>query len=445
MGLFSWKKKKVNEGGVALVRRSSAVFSTVLDSMKEETRQKYLKIYKNAYEKVPLCTAIVDRTVEQTVQEFFWEGNNVDNLKKETKRLRLKLWMHKIETSCLAYGDAFSEAVKPTPRSQIKQLKVISPLHMRVYRDKTGDTIGYGQIIENKYEVLWGKSGKGPAYDRKFKKHVKDISSIMHFKHKALDSEKYGRSVIHPLIRPLEIKLDMEENLKKIVWKYGSPLIWAKVGNDNMPASEDAVGDISETLRDLSAESEITTTHLVELDVLDFNAKGMDIKTPLLHTEQQIVTGGGVPPVQLGRASENEQAAERQDRNFGRRIKFIQAELAAQVEDLLVVGQGLGGAEDRLIWVQSQEQEFEIITDIIRGLVTDRCITPQKGNDLLPERYREDLPEEYELMGAERGSQFSNDKETDNPNDPTQTKKNPKTKGKRVTKRTREEKEAKKK
>lgn len=312
---------------------------------------------------------------------------------------------------------------------------------MTVYREKTGDLTGYAQIIEDSKEVLWGTTGD-PSLDATFKKRVPGFDRIIHFRHNVFGDEKYGRSLVKSLVRDLNIKLDMEDNLKKVLFKYVAPLIWAKVGNDQFPAPESAVSEISTTLKDLSAESEVTTTHLVDLKVLDFNAKGMDIETPINHCEQQIITGGGVPPILLNRPVEDAKAADTQLKNWGRRVKAIQRELKAEFEDLIIVGKNLGGHEDKLCWVQSEEREFEVMTDILRGLVTDRVLTPQKANDLLPPRYRIKLPESYEEQGAQRASQFTQGKQIkDNPNDPTQTTKNPKSLGKRIKKLERSESE----
>lgn len=435
-------KKSVKESGVALVKRSSSYRSNYLDEIEREDQHKNdLVTFKNAYDRVPLITAIIDRTTEQVVQDFFFEGPNQDSLTEEADRLNIDLFLYNVCKMKILFGDCFVEAVPDeTNKATIGQLKIINPITMTVFREKNGDVIGYGQIIEDSKEVLWGTTGSQDT-DSTFKRRVNDTSSIIHFKHNVFADEKYGRSLIKPLIRDLNIKLDMEDNLKKVLFKYVAPLVWAKVGNDQFPAPADAVSEISSTLKDLSAESEVTTTHLVDLKVLDFNAKGMDIQTPIDHCEQQIITGGGVPPILLNRPVEDAKAADTQLKNWGRRVKAIQRELKAEFEDLIIVGKNLGGTEDKLCWVQSEEREFEVLTDILRGLVTDRVLTPQKANDLLPPRYRVKLPSSYEEAGAERGSQMlpGGGKVKDNPNDPTQTTKNPKSNGSRIKKSDRAE------
>lgn len=428
--LFS-TRKKVTESGTALVGSPSKLafsFSGDLDLTK---RQDQCKLFKKIYQQIPLATAIVDVQCDQAVQEYFFEGPNAEKLQKWGDKINLLSLYYRIAKNSLIFGDAFLEAVSDD------DFKMLDSIFMNIYRKDTGDIIGFSQIMDSKKLVLWGTTGD-PDVDRTFLKRVSKIDSIIHFPHNILGSEKYGTSVYSPLVDSIIIKDDMEKNLKKVLFKYVAPLIWAKVGTDEFPANQTVVDDISDTLRDLQAESEITTSHLVDLQVMQFNAKGMDIATPLKHVEQQIITGGLVPPVLLGRSDGTDsKSAEVQLRSFGRHIKALQRELKNNFEDKVIVARGIGGKEDKLVWGKAEEREWEMEIDILRGIVKDGILTPQKANDLLPPRYREELPEVP--INEPRDSQFKQEpKVKDNPNDPTKTTKNPSTQGKRVTKSDRE-------
>ena len=443
MGLFS---RRIKEAGVALVKKSSRYNNTVLTGEDENNfnkRMERYRQYRRAYDRIPLVTAIIDVQADQAVQSFYFEGPNKEKLAKFADKANLMRFFHRITKSMLIYGNAYVEV-------NGNELKVLNPIWMDVWRKPTGEIIGYTQIIEDNYAVLWGTTGNS-SIDEKFSKHIGSFDMLAHFKYNVLGSEKYGTSVIESLMISLQQKLDMEDDLKKVLFKYVAPLIWAKVGTDEFPANETAVSSISSTLRGLQAESEVTTSHLVDLSVLDFNAKGMDINTPITHIEQQIITGGQVPPVLLGREGKGKADSEVQLRNFGRHIKSIQRELKYEFEDQIIVGQGLGTPEDKLIWEKSEEREWEIDVDIIRGLVTDGVITPQIAIDLLPPRFREKLPvpdfsdtplnQQSTGIGGQqkpRPTQRKKSKVTDNPNDPTQTTKNKRALGKRVNKTDRE-------
>lgn len=444
----------IKESGTAIVETGKK-YAVSLDNSLESghNRCNRFKVYKNAYMKVPLVTSIIDTQADQTVQEFFFDGPNKEKLTKWSDKVNLPDFFHKITKSMLIYGNAYVELVKEG--EEISELKPLNPIWIDVYREPTGDVIGYSQIIGDEKKVLWGSTGDRDV-DKSFKKWLPGkLDTIVHFKHNVISSEKYGMSIIEPMVDALNAKLDMESNLSKVLFKYVAPLIWAKVGNDDFPANQAAITDIANTLRDLQAESELTTSHLVDLQVLDFNSKGMDIKTPVEQIEQQIVTGGQVPPVLLGRSAGVDKAtAEVQLRNFGRHIKANQRELKNQFEDNIIVKQALGNEEDKLVWTQAEEREREVEIDMLRGLVTDGIITPQKANDLLPPKFQEELPDPIEraaemaaATGANQGppgasgprpTQRKDKKVKDNPNDPTQTTKNPRTLGKRANKTDRE-------
>jgi len=429
MGIFDAFSKKTPKG-VALVKKPQ-------NTGYEEKEDPYVRAqeyqwFLDAYEQVPLVNSIIETQTNQVVQEFFFEGPNKVKLEKWADDINLMQFFHQTTKNMLIFGNAYVEVIKKG--GKIAGLKILNPIWIDVYRSPLGQVIGYSQIIDNEKLILWGTTGKTDK-DRGFKKRVAKFDNLVHFKYNVVGSNKYGKSVIAPLKGSIVQKAQMENQLGALLKKYIAPLIHATVGNNEMPATAEAVSSVASELRDLHAESEIVTTHLVSLDVLQFENKGMDIQTPLTHIEQQIVTGGQVPPVLLGRSDNaSEKAAEVQLRNFGRHIKAVQREVKIEFEDKIVVGQGMGSPKDKLVWTQAEEREWEIHTDTLRGLVTDGIITAQKANDLLPPKYSEKLPEmdplnkQMALAGGQqvpRANQMKTDKVKDNPTDPTKTTKHP--------------------
>ena len=402
-------------------------------------REDQMKMYRSFYDNVPLMNAIINVQADQVTQEFFFKGPNEKSLAKWADIINLMQFFHQLTRNLLIYGNSWVEVIRKG--GDIIDLKFLPSESIEVYRTNIGKVTGYGQIMGGKHLILWGTTGN-ESVDNKFIKKISKLENIIHFKFNFLGSEKYGVSVIQNLISSLNSKIHMEKSLGKLLDKYIAPLIWAKVGSDEMPAQASVVNDVASELRDLHSESEIVTSHLVDLNVLQFDKKGIDIKTPLDHIDQQIVTGGEVPSILLGRETGVDKAAEVQLRNFGRRIKSIQRVIKIEFEDKVIVGQQLGTFEDKLIWERAEEREWESDVDIIRGLVTDGILTAQKGNSLLPPKFQEVLPEIEPLNQQEvedgvqkpRPNQMKNDKVKDNPTDPTKTTKNPKSHGRRVTK-----------
>jgi len=442
-------KNKVLEGGKALVARSDSSAVAAFDTQDPDRISLY-KDFKKAYENIPLVTAIIDVHADQVVQDFFFEGPSKIEITKWADEINLGHFLHRMVKGLLMYGNSYVEVVKDG--DTITELKIIDPIWMEVYRKQTGEVLGYGQVIDTSKKILWGTTGD-KSVDMSYPKIYPLKDQIVHFKHNVVSSEKYGMSILRPLIASLRTKLDMEASLGKILQKYAAPLIVAKVGNDTFPANQTVVDDISATLKDLQAESELTTSHLVDISTLDFNEKGIDLQTPIEHIEQQIVTGGQTPAILLGRTKEkvDKSSAEVSLRGFGRHVKAIQREVKIDFEDKIIRVQGLGKEDDKLVWEAADEREWEGYVDIVRGLVTDGILTPQKANDLLPPRYEEELPDPMEvaakmaaITGANQGppgeegprptQKKKGTKVTDNPNDPTKTTKNPDSKGRRIVK-----------
>ena len=239
--------------------------------------------------------------------------------------------------------------------------------------------------------------------------------------------------MIQPLVKDLQLKQSIENELSVIMKRYTAPLIHAKVGNDDMPASDSDIENVSNELEDLHTESEVITSHLVDLSVLSFDKKGMDIKTPFEHIDKQILAGTNTPGILINMPTGGDtKAAEVQLRNFGRHIKNIQRQIKTNFEDLIIQKQMDGSEDDKLIWGYADEREEDIAITQLQGLVGQGIITQQKANDLLPPKYEEKLPEnkpqpmDITQPGNPRPSQaspFKLKKDVNNPNDPTMSKK----------------------
>ena len=388
-----------------------------------------LKYFRNAYNNVPLIAGIVNTKTDQVVQDFYFQGPNKATLEKFSDKVNLKTIFHRICKLACIYGDSFCEVLL-SRAGKVEGLKVLNSEWMRRYTDDYGEIIGYGQIINDKKMALFGTTGDARE-DANFKKRVKRKDLIVHFKFNSLESGNYGTSMIRPMLPLIDTKLDMEDDLKLLVRRYIAPIIHAQVGSDNLSADESDISDVASSLEDIRSDNEIVTSHLVKLSVLDFNKKGVDIKTPFEHIDKQILSAGQVPPSLLGISTGVDRAtAEVQLRNFWGHVKAVQRWLKVDFEDQVIVRFKLGGMNDKLIWKHADPREKDVDYTILRDFVNTGMLTPQKANKILPPEFQEKLPEvsmpEKKDENEERISQ------SENPNDPTQSTRIKK--GMRVTK-----------
>jgi len=440
MALFeNFRSKKVvetakigiKEAGFGLVRDPTKFRAGVSIDEPEVRNKNDLKFYRNAYNNVPLIAGMVNTKTDQVVQDFYFDGPNKSALQKFGDKVNLKTVFHRTCKLGLIYGDAFWEVLKDR-QSKVVDIKVLNSEWMRQFTDDFGEVIGYGQIIKDKKLALFGTTGNSRE-DANFKKRVRNKDVIVHFKFNSLESGNYGTSMIRPMLPLVDIKLDMEEDLRILMKRYIAPIIHAKVGNDSLSADDDDISDVASNLEDIRSDNEIVTSHLVDLKVLDFNKKGVDLKTPFEHIDKQILSAGQVPPALLGMSSGVDRAtAEVQLRNFWGHVKAVQRWLKVTYEDQIIVRFKLGSMNDKLMWKHADPREKDVDHTALRDFVSAGVLTPQKANDLLPPEFQEKLPE-VSMQEPEANDQDDEKiPSKDNPNDPTKSTRVKK--GKRVTK-----------
>ena len=224
----------------------------------------------------------------------------------------------------------------------------------------------------------------------------------------------------------LEIKNQMESDMKTIIKRYIAPVVHAKIGDELHPANEEMVNEMQSKLEDIYADTEYVTNHLVSMEVLDFKNKGVDPKPIIDHVDSQILVGLQTHAVLLatiiGDSGEAEKSAEIRLRANGRHIRAIQDELKLAIEDQILFPM-TDSIKNKLIWESVEERQFEADVDILTTLVKNGVLTKQKANDLLPDEYQEKLPEDLMLnpMMASDQKVPSDEKVKDNPTDPTKS------------------------
>jgi hypothetical protein len=179
-------------------------------------------------------------------------------------------------------------------------------------------------------------------------------------------------------------------------------LIHVKVGNEERPAKQSEIDAVSADFEEIYADTEYVTDHRTELTMVGAQGVALDLNPPLTYIEHQLVAGLQVPLSLLGRGEgTNRATAEVQLANFDRRVKVLQRIIKRTVE-LEVFKRALNKGDDeevpKLVWGEAEEREEAANMDMIIKLKQGGIITAQKANDLLPEEFREKLPEMDPMM-----------------------------------------------
>lgn len=404
----------LKESGIGLVSRSNILGGEVdEDPQNVPLQQRYI----NAYNNFPIVSASINITVQQAVQDFYFEGPNKEKLTKWAEVVNLPQKLLTIAKHMLINGNMWAEV------PNTKELKLIDPRTMITWRKKTGEIIGHSQTINFTDKVIWGSTGN-TSKDAMFSSRD-SIRNIVHFKYNALAGDKYGNSIIHPILPLLETKDQVEADLKVIVRRYAAPIIHVQVGNEQYLPNESDLGDIKAKVQDIYSDTEYVTNFLTKFNVIGFEGKAMKLDTILKHIDENIIAGLQTPAEIVGVGSSSGKGGEVKLRSHGRFVKALQRAIKTEFEDNIIIGAGLGNIEDHLIFGAAEEREWEIEVDILRGMVKDGLLTPQKANDLLPPKFRETLPEPELGATTEQTKVSGNQDQTKNQKGSDKIKDNP--------------------
>lgn len=415
--------KEAEEGKAVVAKKGSSAFGEV-DNKKQNVTK--VKMLYNAYKLFPLVAAAIDSQVEQVVQDFRIEGPQKEALTKWADNINLKHHLRRICKGGLIGGTIWAEKLKLDAK-EVKGIgrlpKPITFKHfdsrtMRKDRSTKGKLLAHVQTVNNK-EIYWGTKPNSSSKSTK----GGDLDKMFCWDWNLIGSDKYGTSLIESSLPSLNIKDQIESDLRVVVKRYIAPIIHAKVGDELHPADETSVNIMQAELEDIWSDTEYVTNHLVDMRTLDLNNKSVSFEPILDHFDNNIITGLQTDSALLAGNVGNkgsEKDSEIGMRANGRHIKAVQDELRLAIEDQIFKYM-TGNSNNKLIWERVEERQFEADVEILTTMVKNGIITQQKANDLLPDQYREALPE---MPSPEVDQKVAPDEKVkDNPNDPTKTTK----------------------
>ena len=437
MGIFSDRMKP------KLIESKAGIISSPKDSpfLKVDLMPDNVKLqerYNNAYLNFPVVSGAIDTTADHTVQDFYFDGPGKNKLESFGEKQNLRQFFHRVCKQMLVQGNCYVELESEKKSRVVKNLKILDPRTMVVVRELTGKIVAYVQVINQK-ALVWGElSAKmsivGDWTIPGARKKVGEVKDIAHFRYNVQNSEKYGTSIIHPILSLLALKEQVEKDMMVIVKRYAAPIIDISVGDEQHPPADNLLNDIKDDVENLHSATEFVHNYLAQVKTIGFEGKALNIEPVLAHLDRQIVAGLQIPPELLGWGGADKAMAEVRLRSFGRHCKSIQRQMRNEFEDKVIPAITGSSKNNKLIWDAVEEREKEQELDMIRGLKKDGIISTQKANDLLPEKYREanvleELKKENEVKmmmnpndpNADPRDKFNKgaDAIKDNPTDPT--------------------------
>ncbi len=280
-----------------------------------------LEKYEEIYKKVPLVQAAINYTADLAVGTGYNLISEDASAKMEVyevlEQQDFGLLSHRLTRHLLVYGNAYVEIVRLGDK--IVELKLLHPKDMKVITNDTGEVQGYEQVL-----------GMG--------KNIKFTpDEIAHFKWNVIGDELYGTSAIESVVEAINVKLQMEHDLRLISHRYAAPQIQYAIGNGEEPATEEQITEFESQLDNQTPEMDLVTSHLVNVKDIRPISGSIGVEEFLKHIENQVIAGLQVPEVALGRGQNSTEAtAKVQLGIFDRRVKAIQRVLTRQTERLII-------------------------------------------------------------------------------------------------------------
>lgn len=405
------------KSGKGIVRSDLITFAKSFLGGAESKNLEKWEQYKRAYLNVETVAASIDTMVDNAIQTFHIVGDNeanVNTIKDLVEKFDLVEFFHNVAKQMLIFGNSFVELVTDETDG-IVDLKILNPISIFVNRNEFGNfetnqSDAYLQFIPHK-----------PMAPINFA-----FDEIVHFKWNPVGESAYGNSIISPVLRMLQLKINLETNMDITYERYAAPLIHFKVGTPERPTSQKEINAISSDLEDIQIDTELVTDDRVEGKVLGTEGETLNFEPPLKYAENLTTLGLQTPAVILGNSDVDRAAAEVQLDMFDRKAKVLQRAIKRKAEmfifrvHLNLMNNTLIEDKDipKLVWGEPEQRQDREDIRLILDMVDSGVITPQKANSLFPDEYQEQLPEELK-----NPSQFNQPSPFGDPNQPGNPKK----------------------
>ena len=307
--------REAGKGKVGNVKGFYKFFNT--EAISTDKLEKYEEIYK----KVPIVQAAINYTADLAVGTGYSLISEDETAKAKVAEVLdqqdFGLLSHRLTRHLLVYGNAYVEIVKLG--NKLVELKLLHPKNMVVEADDSGEIKGYKQEL-----------GMGETINF-------SPEEIAHFKWNVIGDEIYGTSAIESVVEAINVKLQMEGDLRLISHRYAAPQIQYAIGTDAEPATEEQITEFESQLDNQTPEMDLVTSHAVKVNTIRPLSGSIGVEEFLKHMENQVIAGLQVPEVALGRGQNSTEAtAKVQLGIFDRRVKAIQRVLTRQTERLII-------------------------------------------------------------------------------------------------------------
>ncbi|MFB6089350.1 MAG: phage portal protein [Candidatus Aenigmatarchaeota archaeon] len=379
MGVFDFITGRTKEKDIVTEKAKTFTvgtvksFATYSKNKVYEYSSRKTREFEHIYRYVPLVKGGIRIYATHTLGRGFSFVNGTqadrDRLERFSKRVNLKRILFDSIITRLVYGNAYYEIIKEGNR--IVNLKYIDPSTITIVRSKHGELLHYNHKV---------------GMEKKIKL---DPEEVLHFTWDKFGDSLSGNSMIESISQVVNIKLNTEENIGVILYRYASPIIVFKLGTPEDPITSSDVEDFEDKIQELDPDEDIVSDWRLETEVLGVNKEIMKPDFFLKHIDNQILAGLQVPSELIYSGEKAEKSARSRYAAFEQNVWYLRTstkeELYEKIFDKLVVGK-----EKPDMMFEELEEADEVITAqrLVSlkgaGIITGNEARDELGKDPLP-------------------------------------------------------------
>ena len=346
-----------------------------------------LEQYEYIYVKVGMIAAAIDTIAENIFADgFHFEGDPkvVERVKKIISEPEFNFpqtLMQSVKEAEI-FGNGYIEIVytKKNGRKIPSKVRTLHPRTIRFKYTPTGRIVNYFQkiTVDSNDDVVVGRR----RWNEQTKTIVFEDDELFHIRWNRIGGGLYGRSVIEHVVRALDIKTELETDMRRIMHRYAAPILHYRISTEGYPLGTDELEAYREEIEQVKPDMDIITTDSVTIDLIGSASRGRTTLTEaskfLDHIMNILIIGSRVPPILMGLAySSTEATANVMMENFQRRIRALRKEL--EVPFTKITRAIAGSNKIRFVWGEEKKTDPEFVIN----LFTSGIISRREARELL--------------------------------------------------------------
>lgn len=227
-------------------------------------------------------------------------------------------------------------AIDNKRKSRITRLRIVNPHDVFVYVNDKGRIVG---IYDNSSNII-SQAVQQLIMGRSFNGIIGD--DLVFFYMSDPGDEIFPEPPCFQMLDDVLTLRSIEETVELLTFQFGSPLLHAKVGDEDYTPTPVEIANVNTQLTNIAPNGMITTDHRVKIDVVNIQKAVTNLLPYLEYFKTRVLIGSGSSPVSVGEGdTANRNTAESIDDALADHCTYVANAIASPINynlipDLLV-------------------------------------------------------------------------------------------------------------